>query len=87
MSKKENAYIGYGIATQAIHTGTDYDEGTGAVRRPLHMANSYPVLAKRYVPNVVMTVVDQVMSPEKIEICRNICEELRVMLRVRPFEN
>ncbi len=41
MSKKENAYRGYGIATQAIHTGTDYDEGTGAVRRPLHMANSY----------------------------------------------
>jgi len=41
VSKKENAYRGYGIATQAIHTGTDYDEGTGAVRRPLHMANSY----------------------------------------------
>lgn len=41
MSKKENPYAGYGIATQAIHTGTDYDAETGAVRRPLHMANSY----------------------------------------------
>jgi methionine-gamma-lyase len=41
VSKKENKYRQYGIATQAIHTGTDYDEGTGAVRRPLHMANSY----------------------------------------------
>lgn len=41
MAKKENSYKQYGIATQAIHTGTDYDEGTGAVRRPLHMANSY----------------------------------------------
>lgn len=41
MAKKENPYKEYGIATQAIHTGTDYDEGTGAVRRPLHMANSY----------------------------------------------
>ncbi len=41
MAKKENLYKQYGIATQAIHTGTDYDEGTGAVRRPLHMANSY----------------------------------------------
>ena len=41
MAKKKNAYKEYGIATQAIHTGTDYDEGTGAVRRPLHMANSY----------------------------------------------
>ena len=41
MAKKDNQYKGYSIATQAIHTGTDYDEGTGAVRRPLHMANSY----------------------------------------------
>lgn len=41
MARKENKYKDYGIATQAIHTGTDYDDGTGAVRRPLHMANSY----------------------------------------------
>ncbi len=41
MAKKENKYKSYGINTQAIHTGTDYDVGTGAVRRPLHMANSY----------------------------------------------
>lgn len=41
MAKKENPFEEYGIATQAVHTGTDYDEGTGAVRRPLHMANSY----------------------------------------------
>lgn len=41
MAKKENRFKGYDIATQAIHTGTDYDAETGAVRRPLHMANSY----------------------------------------------
>ena len=41
MAEKENPYRNYGIATQAIHTGTAYDEETGAVRRPLHMANSY----------------------------------------------
>lgn len=41
MAKKENKYKEYGIATQAVHTGTDYDKETGAVRRPLHMANSY----------------------------------------------
>lgn len=41
MSKKENKFRDYDISTQAIHTGTDYDEGTGAVRRPLHMVNSY----------------------------------------------
>lgn len=41
MAKKENKYRDYDITTQAIHTGTDYDMETGAVRRPLHMANSY----------------------------------------------
>ena len=41
MAKKENPFAGLGLDTQAVHTGTDYDEGTGAVRRPLHMANSY----------------------------------------------
>lgn len=41
MAKKENRFKGYDISTQAIHTGTDYDMETGAVRRPLHMANSY----------------------------------------------
>ena len=43
-------------------------------------------LAKRYVPNVVMTVVEKVMPEEKIEACRKICEDLGVTLRVRPFE-
>ncbi len=46
----------------------------------------FAALAKKYVPNVVMTVVDKVMSPEKIEKCKKICEELGVNLRVRPFE-
>ena len=40
-----------------------------------------------YVPNVVMTVVDVVTSPEEQERCRKICEELGATLRVRPFEN
>ena len=46
----------------------------------------FAVLAKRYVPNVVMTVVEKVMPEEKIEICRKLCAELGVTLRVRPFE-
>ncbi|MGM9661404.1 MAG: trans-sulfuration enzyme family protein [Faecousia sp.] len=41
MAKKENRFESYDITTQAVHTGTDYDAETGAVRRPLHMANSY----------------------------------------------
>ncbi|MDO5546181.1 MAG: aminotransferase class I/II-fold pyridoxal phosphate-dependent enzyme [Eubacteriales bacterium] len=41
MAKKENRFEGYDITTQAVHTGSGYDAETGAVRRPLHMANSY----------------------------------------------
>ena len=47
----------------------------------------FAVLAKRYVPHVVMTVVDKVMPEDKIELCRQICKDLGVTLRVRPFEN
>lgn len=46
----------------------------------------FAVLAKKHVPNVVLTVVEKVMSPEKIEICQTICDDLGVTLRVRPFE-
>lgn len=41
MPKKDNPYQPYGYATQAVHTGSGYDPQTGAIRRPLHMANSY----------------------------------------------
>lgn len=52
------------------------------------MIRSVPeVLAKRYVPHVVMTVVDKVMPEDKIKRCRQICKDLGVTLRVRPFEN
>ena len=46
----------------------------------------FATLATQYVPSVVLTVVDKVMSPEKIERCRQICDTLNVTLRVRPFE-
>ena len=39
-----------------------------------------------YVPQVVMTVVDQVTSPEEQEKSRQICESLGAVLRIRPFE-
>lgn len=47
----------------------------------------FAVLAKRYVPNVVMSVVEKVMPEEKIDCCRSICDELGVTLRIRPYEN
>lgn len=46
----------------------------------------FAVLAKRYVPKVVLTVVDKVMSPEEIKICEQIASDLGVSLRVREFE-
>lgn len=39
---------------------------------------------KKYVPNVVFTVVD-VLSPDKIEASRRLAEELGVQFRVRTF--
>ena len=31
----------FGFATRAVHTGNDVDAETGAIRRPITMANSY----------------------------------------------
>ena len=47
----------------------------------------FAVKAKKYVPNVVFTVVERVMSDEKIKLCQKICDDLGVKLRVRPFES
>lgn len=41
MARKQDRFKDCDITTRAIHTGTDYDMETGAVRRPLHMANSF----------------------------------------------
>ncbi|MCR5413724.1 MAG: TatD family nuclease-associated radical SAM protein [Kiritimatiellae bacterium] len=64
-----------------------------AVCRPRFGEAAYPALlafakeARRYVPDVVMTVVGEpVTSKEKQERCREICESLGVRLRVRPYE-
>ncbi|MEE1185121.1 MAG: TIGR04100 family radical SAM protein [Acutalibacteraceae bacterium] len=40
-----------------------------------------------YVPNVIMTVVDVVTSPEEQELCRKICESVGATLRIRPYED
>ena len=63
------------------------------VVRPKFGIDSYDAMLKfakectDYVPSVVMTVVDVVTSKEEQEICREICESVGAVLRVRPYED
>ena len=41
--------------------------------------------AEEYVPHVIMTIVDKDKSPEEIERCRAITEDLGVTLRIRAY--
>lgn len=40
-----------------------------------------------YVPNVVLTIVDVVTSPEEQEACRKIAQSVGATLRIRPYED
>lgn len=44
-------------------------------------------LAKRHVPNIVMTTVATTLSEAEETTCRKICEDLGVVYRIRPWEN
>ena len=41
----------------------------------------------KYVPNVVLTIVDKVEGPEEIAKCQAICDARGLTLRVRPYED
>lgn len=62
------------------------------VVRPKFGEGSYEAMLKfteeavKYVPDVMMTVVDVVTSPEEQEKSREICKSLGAKLRVRPLE-
>lgn len=43
--------------------------------------------AKKFVPNVVLTIVDKVNPPAEIEACRKICASRNLNLRVRTYED
>ena len=40
---------------------------------------------REYVPHVVMTIVDKDKTPEDVERCRKLCDELGVTLRIRAY--
>ena len=80
------------IDTVSVSLNTDDPEEYLKIVRPKFGEKSYEAMKKftsdctKYVPNVVMTVVDQVTSPEQQERCRDICRDLGAVLRVRPYE-
>lgn len=43
--------------------------------------------SKKYVPNVVLTTVSTTLTSEEEEQCRQICQNLGVTYRIRPFED
>ena len=77
----------------SISLNTDDPEEYLHVCRPKFGAAAYPAMlafaeqARKYVPDVVMTVVDEpVTSKEKQTRCQDICDRLGVRLRIRPYE-
>jgi len=43
--------------------------------------------SKKYVPHVVLTIVDKVEGPDEIARCREICAQRNLTLRVREYED
>ena len=43
--------------------------------------------SKKYVPHVVLTIVDQVEGPDEIARCQTICKDRGLTLRVREYED
>ena len=80
------------IDTVSISLNATNAEDYLKVVRPKFGIESYDAMLAftrdcvKYVPNVVMTVVDVVTSKEEQERSREICESLGAKLRVRPFE-
>ena len=81
------------IDTVSVSLNATNKEDYFKVVRPKFGIESYDAMLRftkdcvDYVPNVVMTVVDVVTSPEQQEISRKICESIGATLRIRPFES
>jgi radical SAM enzyme (TIGR04100 family) len=81
------------IDTVSISLNANTEEEYLKITRPKFGPGSFPAMlnfAKKctsYVPKVVMTVVDQVTTPEEQAESKRICDELGVTLRIRPFES
>ena len=80
------------IDTVSISLNATNKEEYLKIVRPKFGIESYEAMLKftkectKYVPSVVMTVVDIVVSKKEQEICRKICESVGATLRIRPYE-
>lgn len=80
------------IDTVSVSLNATNAEDYLKVCRPKFGIESYDAMLKftkectKYVPSVVMTVVDVVTSKEEQAKCKAICDSLGATLRIRPFE-
>jgi len=80
------------IDTVSVSLNATNKEDYFKVVRPKFGIDSYDAMLSftkdcvSFVPNVMMTVVDVVTSPEEQERSREICESIGAKLRVRPYE-
>ena len=80
------------IDTVSISLNATNKEDYFKIVRPKFGIDSYDAMLSfakdctKYVPNVIMTVVDEVTSKEEQKKCREICESIGAKLRVRPYE-
>lgn len=80
------------IDTVSVSLNATNAEDYLKVCRPRFGIESYDAMlaftkeCTKYVPSVVMTVVDVVTSKEEQAKCKDICDSLGATLRIRPFE-
>ena len=80
------------IDTVSVSLNATNKEDYFMLVRPKFGIDSYDAMLSftkectKYVPNVIMTVVDEVTSKEEQKKSREICESIGAKLRVRPYE-
>ena len=80
------------IDTVSVSLNATNKEDYFKLVRPKFGIDSYDAMLSftkectKYVPSVIMTVVDEVTSKEEQEKSRKICESIGAKLRVRPYE-
>ena len=81
------------IDTVSISLNATNKEDYLKLVRPKFGIDSYDAMLSfthdctKYVPNVIMTVVDKVTTKEEQEKSREICESVGATFRVRPYES